>query len=96
MKEPITRRQFLAGAGLTLAVASTPAGIRCFAMGEADTPSEIFRPSAWFTITPTIKSPSSFANRKWDRAFTRHCPSLWPKIWKLTGARYTDPSGPGD
>lgn len=52
MKEPITRRQFLAGAGLTLAVASTPAGIRCFAMGEADTPSEIFRPSAWFTITP--------------------------------------------
>lgn len=52
MRETITRRKFLAGAGLTLAVASTPAGIRCFAMGEADTSSEIFRPSAWFTITP--------------------------------------------
>ena len=37
MRETIDRRQFLASAGLTLAVASTPAGIRCFAMGEADT-----------------------------------------------------------
>ena len=52
MNKPVTRRHFLASAGLTLAVASTPAGIRCFAMGEADTSSEIFRPSAWFTITP--------------------------------------------
>ncbi len=52
MRETITRRQFLAGAGLTLAVASTPAGIRSFARGETDTSSEIFRPSAWFTITP--------------------------------------------
>ena len=52
MRETITRRQFLAHTGLTLAVASTPAGVRSFAMGETDTSSEIFRPSAWFTITP--------------------------------------------
>ena len=52
MRETITRRQFLAGAGLTLAIASTPVGIRSFARGEAVTSSEIFRPSAWFTITP--------------------------------------------
>ena len=52
MKKRITRRNFLAGAGLTLAVVATPVGLRFFAGRKTDTLSEVFRPSVWVRITP--------------------------------------------
>jgi isoquinoline 1-oxidoreductase beta subunit len=52
MKKGISRRKFLAGAGLTLAVVATPVGFRFFAGRKTDTLSEVFRPSVWVKITP--------------------------------------------
>jgi len=50
MKTSIDRRQFLTRTGLTLAVAATPSGLGVFAMGKADTETDLFRPTAWYTI----------------------------------------------
>ncbi len=52
MSSTIDRRAFLTRAGLTLAVAATPSGLKVFAMGPADTESDVFSPHVWFTITP--------------------------------------------
>ncbi len=52
MKKIITRRNFLAGAGLTLAVVATPVGFRFFSGRKTDTLSETLRPSIWVRITP--------------------------------------------
>ena len=52
MKKIITRRNFLAGAGLTLAVVATPVGFRFFSGRKTDTLSEALRPSIWVRITP--------------------------------------------
>ncbi len=52
MSSTIDRRAFLTRAGLTLAVAVTPSGLKVFAMGETDTDSEGFQPTAWYTLSP--------------------------------------------
>ncbi|MCH7805290.1 MAG: xanthine dehydrogenase family protein molybdopterin-binding subunit, partial [Acidobacteria bacterium] len=52
MKNAIDRREFLTRAGLTLAIAATPLGMKVFALGPADTASEIFSPGPWLQITP--------------------------------------------
>ena len=52
MKKSITRRYFLGGVGLTLAVVATPAGFRFLAGRKTDTLSEALRPSIWVRITP--------------------------------------------
>ncbi len=52
MKKTISRRHLLVGAGLTLAVAATPVGLRFFAGRKADTLSEALSPSIWVRITP--------------------------------------------
>jgi len=55
MKKTITRRKFLDGTGLTLAVATTPAGLRFFAGRKADIVSGNLRPSVWVSITADNK-----------------------------------------
>ena len=55
MKNTIDRREFLTRTGLTLAVAATPSGLKVFALGQADTDSDRFRPNVWFTLTPENK-----------------------------------------
>jgi isoquinoline 1-oxidoreductase beta subunit len=52
MKSTIDRREFLTRTGLTLAVVATPSSLRVFALGEADTASEVFSPGPWLQITP--------------------------------------------
>ncbi len=52
MKSTIDRREFLTRAGLTLAIAATPSSLKVFALGEADTASEVFSPGPWLQITP--------------------------------------------
>ena len=52
MKNTLDRREFLSRAGLTLAIAATPSSLKVFAMGPADTASEIFSPGPWLQITP--------------------------------------------
>ena len=48
----ISRRTLLTGAGLTLAVAATPVGLRFFAGPRPDAMSEALNPSIWVKITP--------------------------------------------
>jgi len=48
----ITRRDFVKSAGLTLAVAAGPAGLRTFAISEADTGADGFQPTVWYTVSP--------------------------------------------
>ena len=48
----ISRRTLLAGAGLTLVVAATPAGLRFIARAKPDAISEALDPSIWVRITP--------------------------------------------
>ncbi len=50
MKSTIDRREFLTRAGFTMAVAATPSGLKVFAMGPADTDSELFQPTVWYTL----------------------------------------------
>ncbi len=52
MKNAIDRREFLTRAGLTLAIVATHSSLKVFAMGSADTASEIFSPGPWLQITP--------------------------------------------
>ena len=52
MNNTIDRREFLSRAGLTLAIAATPTSLKVFAMGPADTASQIFSPGPWLQITP--------------------------------------------
>jgi isoquinoline 1-oxidoreductase beta subunit len=52
MKITIDRREFLTRTGLTLAIAATPSGLKVFAMSEADTDSEGFQPTVWYTLSP--------------------------------------------
>ena len=52
MKSTIDRREFLTRAGLTLAVAATPSGLKVFAMGQTDMESELFQPTVWYTLAP--------------------------------------------
>ncbi len=52
MKSTIDRREFLTRAGLTLAIAATPSGMKVFAMGQANTESELFQPTVWYTLSP--------------------------------------------
>jgi len=52
MKSTIDRREFLTRTGLTLAVVATPSGLKVLAMGEADTDSESFQPTVWYTLSP--------------------------------------------
>ncbi len=49
MKNTLDRREFLSRAGLTLAIAATPSSLKVFAMGPADTASEIFSPRSLAT-----------------------------------------------
>ena len=51
MKNNIDRREFLSRAGLTLAVAATPASFQVLALGQ-DTAPEMFSPGPWLQITP--------------------------------------------
>ena len=50
MSSTIDRREFLTRTGLTLAVAATPSGLKVFAMGPADTDSDLFQPTVWYTL----------------------------------------------
>ena len=52
MSSTIDRREFLTRAGLTLAIAATPLGMKVFALGEADTAAVVFSPGPWLQITP--------------------------------------------
>ncbi|MCH8016961.1 MAG: molybdopterin-dependent oxidoreductase, partial [Acidobacteria bacterium] len=52
MSSTIDRREFLTRAGLTLAIAATPLGMKVFALGEADTAAGVFSPGPWLQITP--------------------------------------------
>ncbi len=52
MSSTIDRREFLTRAGLTLAIAATPSGMKVFAMGQANTESELFQPTVWYTLSP--------------------------------------------
>ncbi len=47
MSSTIDRREFLTRTGLTLAVAATSSGLKVFAIGPADTDSELFQPTVW-------------------------------------------------
>ncbi len=48
----LTRRKFLAGAGLTVAAVATPSGWRFFNARKADEIPGVFSPSVWVRITP--------------------------------------------
>ena len=50
MKSTIDRRAFLTRAGLTMAVAATPSGLKVFAMGPAELDSKLFQPTVWYTL----------------------------------------------
>ena len=51
MNSTIDRREFLSRAGLTLAIAATPASFQVLALGQ-DTATEMFSPGTWLQITP--------------------------------------------
>ena len=51
MNSTIDRREFLSRAGLTLAIAATPASFQVLALGQ-DTAPEMFSPGPWLQITP--------------------------------------------
>ena len=50
MKSTIDRRAFLTQAGLTMAVAATPSGLKVFAMGPAELDSKLFQPTVWYNL----------------------------------------------
>ena len=50
MNSTIDRREFMTRAGFTMAVAATPSGLKVCAMGPADTDSELFQPTVWYTL----------------------------------------------
>ena len=50
MKNNIDRREFLSRAGLTLAIAATPASFQVLALGQGTAP-EMFSPGPWLQIT---------------------------------------------
>ena len=52
MSSTIDRREFLTRTGLTLAVVATPSSLKVFALGQAETASEVFSPGPWLQITP--------------------------------------------
>ncbi len=52
MKQELTRRDFLKGAGLTLAVAVTSSGFQILSIAEAAEQEQTFRPNAWLTVAP--------------------------------------------
>jgi len=52
VSNPTSRRQFLSRAGLTLAVAGTPASLKVLAMGTTDMALDVFRPGPWLQISP--------------------------------------------
>ncbi len=54
MKTDLTRRQFLkiAGAGLAIAVASTPSGFRLLSAAEMEKMGPSFHPSVWLEVLP--------------------------------------------
>ncbi|MDA2934492.1 xanthine dehydrogenase family protein molybdopterin-binding subunit, partial [Acidobacteria bacterium AH-259-D05] len=47
----LDRREFLTRTGLTLAVAATPSGLKVFALGKADTESDLFQPRVWYNLS---------------------------------------------